>query len=108
MDIRIAEYSGLDPINPLDVTSSGGGTSAQPNSGAATTTKATELIIGAGTTTGHFTGAGSGYTTRIITRPDADILEDRVVTSTGSYSATAAMNSSTWVMQLVAFRAAGQ
>ena len=50
----------------------------------------TELIVGAGTTTGGFTGAGSGYTSRIITTPDADILEDRVVTSTGSYSATAA------------------
>jgi hypothetical protein len=108
VDIRIAEYSGLDPINPLDVSASGGGAGAQPSSGSATTTKARALLIGAGTTTGTFTGAGSGYTTRIITSPDADILEDRVVTSTGSYSATAAMNSSTWVMQLVAFRAAGQ
>ena len=108
VDIRVAEYSGLDRTNPLDVTSSGGGTSAQPNSGAATTTAARELIVGAGTTTGTFTDAGSGYTTRIITAPDADILEDRVVTSTGSYSATATMNPSTWVMQLAAFRAAGQ
>jgi PKD repeat protein len=108
VDIRIAEYSGLDSTNPLDVTSSAGGSSAQPSSGTATTTKATELLVGAGTTTGAFTGAGSGYTTRIITEPDHDILEDRVVTSTGTYSATAAMTSSTWVMQLVAFRAAGQ
>ena len=108
VDVRIAEYSGLDPTNPLDVTSSAGGNSAQPNSGTATTTKARSLLVGAGTTTGSFTAAGSGYTTRVITIPDADILEDRVVTSTGSYSATAAMSSSTWVMQLVAFRAAGQ
>ena len=40
-------------------------------------------------TTGGFTGAGTGFTTRIITVPDADIVDDRVVTSTGSYSATA-------------------
>ena len=63
VDTRVAEYSGLDPANPLDVTSSGGGDSAQPDSGVATTTTATELVIGAGTTTGVFTGAGSSYTT---------------------------------------------
>jgi hypothetical protein len=103
-----AEYSGLDAANQLHVTSSGSGRSALPNSGAATTTTGTELLVGAGTTTGHFTDAGSGYTTRIITEPDGDILEDRVVTSAGSHSASGAMNFSTRVMQLVAFRAAGQ
>ena len=108
VDVRIAEYSGLDPVNPLDTTSSGGGTSAQPDSGAAATTSSTELLVGAGTTTGFYNGPGSGYTTRIITTPDGDILEDRVVTNTGSYNATAGMVSSTWVMQLVTFRAAGQ
>ncbi len=108
VDVRIAEYAGLDPINPLDVTASAGGANASPSSGTATTTTATELLVGAGTTTGGFTGAGSGYTTRIITSPDSDILEDRVVTSTGSYSATAIQSSATWVMQLVTFRAAGQ
>jgi glucose/arabinose dehydrogenase len=108
VDVRIAEYSGLDQANPLDVTSSGGGNNAQPNSGVATTTAPTDLIVGAGTTTGSFTGAGSGYTTRIITTPDADILEDRLVAGTGSYSATAAQAAASWVMQLVAFRGAGQ
>jgi hypothetical protein len=106
VDVRIAEYAGLDPANPLDVTASAGADSASPSSGAVTTTTATELLVGAGTTTGQFTGAGSGYTTRIITSPDSDILEDRVVTSAGSYSATAAQPSGTWVMQLVTFRAA--
>ena len=57
-------------------------------------------------TSGAFTGAGSGYTKRIITSPDADIAEDRVVTSTGSYAATAPVNG-TWLMQLATFRAAG-
>ena len=108
LDIRIAEYSGLDLASPFDVTASASGSSASPSSGAATTRSATELLVGAGTTTGAFTGPGSGYTTRIITTPDADILEDRVVTTSGSYTATAAMTNSSWVMQLVAFRAAGQ
>jgi len=58
-------------------------------------------------TNAAFTGAGTGYTTRIITNPDADLAEDRIVSSVGAYSATAPQNG-TWVMQMVAFRAAGQ
>ena len=41
------------------------------------------LIFGAGMTTTHITGAGSGFTSWIITSPDADIAEDKDVTSTG-------------------------
>lgn len=108
VDVRIAEYSGLDPTSPLDVTSSAGGNSAQPNSGTATTTKARSLLVGAGTTTGVFTGPGSGYTSRVITVPDGDTLQGRFVTSLGSFQATTAVTSSRWVMQLVAFRVAGQ
>ena len=110
VDLRILEYSGLDTANPLDPTATaqaiGSGTSA--NSGSATTTSANELIIGAGKTSGRFTAAGTGFTSRIITSPDGDIAEDRIVTSTGSYNATAPVTSSNWVMQLVAFRASGQ
>ena len=41
----------------------------------------------------------------MITYPDGDIAEDRAVTATGSYSATAALTSpAPWIMQLVAFR----
>ncbi len=106
-DIRILEYSGLDKINPVDVTSSAAGSVAPASSGPATTNFASELLLGAGMTSGVFTGAGTGYTARIITNPDADIAEDRNVTSIGSYSATAPQ-SGTWVMQMVTFRAAGQ
>src|SRR5882672_9872807 len=54
------------------------------------------------------TGPGSGYTNRVITTPDGDILEDRVVTAIGSYTATAPVSpSGQWIMQMVAFRAAG-
>jgi hypothetical protein len=38
---------------------------------------------------------------------DGNIVEDRTVTTTGSYSATAPLSpSSNWIMQMVAFRAA--
>jgi len=54
------------------------------------------------------TAAGASYTNRVITAPDGNILEDRTVTAAGSYSATASLSGSGgWVMQLVAFRAAG-
>ena len=107
VDVRILEYSGLDTSNPLDVTSSAAGSSVTPNSGAATTTSANELIFGAGTTATSFYAAGAGFTTRIITG-DGDIAEDKVVSSTGSYSATGRTSSAPWVMQMATFRAAGQ
>jgi hypothetical protein len=106
VDVRALEYSGLDTANPLDVATGAAGTGALANSGGVSTTSASELIFGAGMTTSHFTGAGSGFVTRIITDPDADIAEDQVVSSTGSYSATAPSTSSNWVMQVATFRAA--
>src|SRR5439155_1087342 len=107
-DIRIAEYSGLDTANPLDVAvGAQGTTTATSNSGSVTTTNGNDLLVGANVVQSITTGAGSSFTNRIIT-PDGDILEDRVVTVTGSYSATAALDRvQPWVMQMVAFRAAG-
>jgi len=106
-DLRVAEYSGLDLVNPFDQTSSGSGVTATANTGNITTGFATELVFGAGITTGGFTGSGTGFTTRIITTPDADIVNDRVTTSVGSFAATATQSGS-WVMQVATFRAAGQ
>jgi glucose/arabinose dehydrogenase len=106
-DIRILEYSGLDQTSPFDVSHAATGSTTQASSGAATTNLARELIVGAGITNGCFTGAGSGFTARIVTTPDCDIAEDRTVTTTGSYSATAAQNG-TWIMQVATFKGAGQ
>jgi hypothetical protein len=99
-DVRILEYGG---VSAVDVKAGASGTGAKANSGSATTTSSNELIFGAGTTTGTFGGAGSGFTARIITAIDGDIAEDRVATSAGSYSATAPCNAA-WVMQMVAFK----
>ena len=102
-DIRILEYKG---VNAVDVTAGASGSSTAANSGTATTTVASELIFGANmvaTTTG---AAGSGFTSRVITSPDGDIAEDKVVTTAGSNSATATLTSSgPWVMQMVTFAA---
>ena len=103
-DIRILEYTGADPSNPVDVTAASSGSSATSSSGAATTTNATDLLFGANLVQTATTGPGTGFTSRLLTSPDGDIAEDEAVTATGSYSATAALASGQWIMQMVAFR----
>jgi hypothetical protein len=101
-DIRILEYRG---VTAVDVTAGASGNSATASSGAAMTTTANELIFGANTIATSTMAAGSGFTSRIITSPDGDIAEDKVVTTAGSNSATAPLTSSgPWVMQMVAFK----
>src|SRR5439155_14188212 len=102
------EYNGLDASNPLDVTAVGVGTGTSASSGAATTTSANELIFGTGSTTGMaYTGAGAGFTIRIVNN-FGNMAEDKTVSSTGSNSATATNSSGTWVMQMATFRGSGQ
>ena len=106
-DVRIAEYKGLDPSAPLDVVASAQGSGTTSSSGSVTTGNANDLLVGANLIQGTTYGPGPGYTQRVITNPDGDILEDSVVTSTGSYSATSSITGGAWIMQMVAFRAAG-
>src|SRR5216683_650454 len=105
-DIRILEYSGADPNNPVDVTAASSGNSTSDTSGPATTTNPTDLLFGANMVGTYTPGPGSGFTSRLLTSPDGDIAEDRMVTATGSYSATTAAltPAGPWIMQMVAFR----
>jgi glucose/arabinose dehydrogenase/PKD repeat protein len=106
VDIRALEYGGLNRLNPFDVGSSASGNGASASSGAVTTTAGSELIFGAGVTGGAFSAAGAGFTNRIITQ-DSDIAEDRIVTTAGSYNATATLApAANWVMQVATFTAA--
>jgi len=103
-DVRILEYRG---VTTLDAKAGASGNSSAANSGSATTTSANELIFGANMVYTANGAAGSGFTTRVITSPDGDIAEDKVVTTAGSNSATATLTSSgPWVMQMVTFSAA--
>lgn len=105
-DVRILEYSGANLTSPLDVVAANSGTNSPTNSGLATTTNANDLVLGASAVWTSNAGPGNGFTMRILTQPDHDIVEDEMVTTTGSYSATAPLNvSGPWVMQLVAFKA---
>jgi hypothetical protein len=62
-----------------------------------------ELLFAAGMTGVSFSGPGAGFTSRVITAPDADIIEDAVAAAAGSYNATAPLSGGTWVLQLAAF-----
>jgi hypothetical protein len=106
-DIRVLEYSGADPSNPVDVTAAAMSNSATSSSGSVTTTNATDLLFGANLVQTITTGPCSGFTKRLLTTPDGDIAEDQMVTAAGSYTATAPVSpSGPWIMQMVAFRTA--
>jgi outer membrane biosynthesis protein TonB len=107
-DVRILEYSGIDTGNPLDTAVGATGNSTTSSSGAVKTTNPNDLLVGANYVETSTTGAGSGYTQRMITNPNHDLVEDRLVTAIGSYSASAPLNvAGPWAMQVVAFRASG-
>ena len=106
-DVRVLEYSGLDPTSPLDGTTAGVGNSATSDSGPMTTTNARDLLVAANTVWTSAVGPSTGFTSRVITSPDGDIAEDRAVTATGSYRATTALSGAgPWVMQMVGFKGA--
>jgi hypothetical protein len=106
-DVRIAEYRGVSAATPVDVTVAAQGSSSTSSSGNVATTYANDLLVGANMVQTRTPSADSPFTSRIITHPDGDILEDRIVTSTGTYNASASLSASGWwIMQLVAFRAA--
>ena len=81
-DVRIAEYSGIDAVNAVDVGAEGVGTGTLSDSGSVTTTNANDLLVGANyVTIARDRCRATGYTSRVITS-DGSILEDRVVTAT--------------------------
>jgi hypothetical protein len=101
-DVRVLEYRG---VSTLDVTAGASGTGTSCNSGSATTTAANELIFGANTVSTNATAPGPGFTSRIITYIDADMAEDRIVNTAGTYSASGTLGTSgNWVMQMVTFK----
>ena len=109
VDARALEYSGLDPTNPLDVTASQSGSGTNAGSGPATTSSSNELIFGANTVFTGNASPGPNFVARIITSPDSNLAEDEIVTTAGTYDATATLTAAgPWVMQLATFKAAGQ
>jgi hypothetical protein len=105
VDLRVAEYSGLDPAAPLDQTAVGSASSAGPATTAAVTTKTgRELLFVAGMSTDLYSSVGTGFSERLVTL-DGDLVEDRIVAATGSYAGSASLGQSCeWVLQMATFR----
>ena len=61
-DIRILEYSGLDTASPLDGATGSSGTSATSSSAALTTTRTTDLLLGANIVFTSTNGPGANFT----------------------------------------------
>jgi hypothetical protein len=107
-DVRVLEYSGLDPVSPVDAAVGATGNSATSSSGSLTASSSYDLIFSANYVSTSTNAAGNGFITRVITNPDGDIVEDRTVTAAGAYTGTATLTrSGNWIMQTVALRGAG-
>src|SRR5581483_7854157 len=91
-DVRILEFSGISTTTPFDVAISSMGSGTALDSGALTTTTSNDLLVASGYVQHSSTGiAGSGYTK--ILKSDWNLVEEAVVTATGSYTATSAAGS---------------
>ncbi len=88
-DVRILEYSGLDPVSPLHAVAASSGSSATSSSGALNVSLANVLLVAGNIVATTTSGPGASFTNRVITSPNGDIAEDRVAAAAGSYSATA-------------------
>jgi hypothetical protein len=113
-DVSIAEYSGVDPTKPVDVTKSNPGSNNVATTGPVTTTAANTLLFVAGISSSSYGEAADDFTTRVLTTPkmgglaSTGIVADRTVDTASTYEATAPVTGGgTWLMQLVAFRGAG-
>ncbi|MGH9545126.1 MAG: hypothetical protein ACRD23_07905 [Terriglobales bacterium] len=106
-DIRILEYSGVDTLNPLDVSIGVSGNASIADSGPAAISNANDLIVGANIVNAKNIVAGAPLTARVFTSTNSNIVEDRVVNVAASYNAwTPLISAAPWVMQMVAFKAA--
>jgi chitodextrinase len=105
VDLRVTEYAGLKPANPFDVGASASGNGSTASTPAIVTSAASELLFAAGMTGAVFSAAGVGFTSRAITAPDGDIVEDAIASAAGSHTATAPLSGGTWLLQVAAFKA---
>lgn len=115
--LNASEYSGMATSSSLDKSAVGTGLSTSLLTAAtATTTQAAELLIGSAHknydgSTGPWT-AGASYTLRgnnaDTNNGAVTFLEDRIVSSTGAYTASATWGGSSneWVCQIATFKAA--
>ena len=100
--VRVLEYRG---VNRLDVKAGTSGKGNSANSGAASPTTAKELTFGANIGADSTEGPGGQISPPVLSLAQWDIAEDRIVSATGSYSATASLSGGgAWLMQKASFK----
>jgi len=105
--IYISEYSGIiNTSDPLDQNSVAIGNTAAVSSGSKTTTMTNELIYGASIGASGTINVGAGFTFR--STANQNIIEDKNVTTTGSYNSAFTCAGGNWVAQMATFIAASQ
>jgi hypothetical protein len=101
----IHEYSGIQTRGAVDQTAGAQGTSATASSGNITTTHANALLFGMASVNGDetFTAGGSFTDREAVTTKMA--TADRIVSATGTYSASFSLSGSdTWAALVAAFK----
>ncbi len=108
VEIYLNEYSGADTSSPFDQIATTTGTGTTIATPCKTTTVANEAIIGFMTDAIETPTAGTGFTEE-AGYFNNNVDEDKIVSSTGCYSATASQPSATddYEMTMVTFKAAG-
>ena len=102
-EVRVFEYQGADPNTPIDAFAQNTGSSTTATSGPLITTVANDLLFAADIGVTTTTGAGAGFTERLLV--DGDGVEDAMAGAPGMYSATAPVTpAGSWIMQLLALR----
>jgi hypothetical protein len=101
-EIYASEYAGiLTTADPLDVTGTTANNSTPITSGAATTTQGNELIYGVAIGATDAIGGGAGFTVRSTAQ--SNIVEDKIGTSGGPYSATFT-GANYWIASVATFK----
>jgi len=104
-DLRLHEYADVAAGSPVHGAASATGTTMAPDgaqSPPVTTTEPNELIFGFVTFFGPAGTAGTGFMSRSMF--DADLTEDMVAVTPGTYRALATSNGSSWTATVAAIR----
>jgi hypothetical protein len=101
--LGVHEYANVDAIDPLDGSSAAAGSQGMLDSGPIASVGAGDLVFAAGSAIGGVSEGGMGFSVRSMAA--GSIVEDRIAKTVGTYNATAAHDSGTWVMQAAAFKA---
>lgn len=109
MQLTAIEYAGLSTTSPFDQVASATGSGTAPDSGSVTTNYANELILGIFkvpySASYQRVKSASGFSpVAFDVRVPASFVQEKIVSSTGTYNATATYNNSlTWIAHVVTF-----